>query len=162
RHVAREPLGLVADAIDRARRRYRYVDTFDGEPVPRELDGVRGLIVLGGPMGVYEVDRYPYLRDEMALLAQAVERRVPMLGICLGAQLLGGALGARVYPGGSGPELGWGPVERATTASGDPVFGGAPDRLTVVHWHGDTFDLPDGAVRLWSNANYINQGFRVG
>jgi GMP synthase (glutamine-hydrolysing) len=98
----------------------------------------------------------------MRLIAQTVGQGRPMLGICLGAQLLARALGARVYPGGSGPELGWGPIERAPGADGDPLFAETPDPLTVVHWHGDTFDLPAGAVRLWSNGNYANQAFKAG
>jgi GMP synthase (glutamine-hydrolysing) len=162
RHIAREPLGLLGSALERAGRTFRYVDSANGDPVPGALDGERGLIVLGGPMGVYEAAAHPYLEDEIRLIARVVEQGRPILGICLGAQLLAAALGARVYKGEQGPELGWGEVARAAAGQDDRVFATAPERLRVLQWHGDTFDLPAGAERLWSNPQYVNQAFHHG
>jgi GMP synthase-like glutamine amidotransferase len=127
--------------------------------IPESLDGVDALVVMGGPQSAYSDHRFPTRRREIALLADAIDRSVPTLGICLGAQLLAVAGGGRCYRGDSGFEIGWSPVEVAPV--NDPLFGGL-HRFTTLHWHGDTFDLPEGAVHLASSALYANQAFRVG
>jgi GMP synthase (glutamine-hydrolysing) len=114
---------------------------------------------MGGPMSV--ADDLPWLADERALLREAVGAGRPVLGVCLGAQQLGAALGAPVRPG-PAPEYGVGEVHLTAAAIGDPVFGPAPTPLPCVHWHGDTFGLPEDAVRLAGNDAYENQAFRVG
>jgi GMP synthase-like glutamine amidotransferase len=114
---------------------------------------------MGGPMGVH--DDLPWLEPERALLRAAVEAGLPVLGVCLGAQQLAAALGATVVAGPE-PECGAGEVHLTPEAFVDPVFGPAPTPLPCVHWHGDTFALPDGAVRLAGNAAYENQAFRFG
>jgi GMP synthase-like glutamine amidotransferase len=120
-----------------------------------------GLVVMGGPMGVGDV-AHPYLADELALLAAAVAVGMPVLGICLGAQLLAAALGGRVYRG-VRAEIGTGFVSLTRDGRSDPVLGAAGvDELPVVHWHQDTFDLPAGAVCLASSGLYPNQAFRAG
>ena len=116
-------------------------------------------VVLGGPIGVYESDAYPFLRSEIDALGQRLAANRPTLGICLGAQLMAQALGARVYPGGR-KEIGWSALTLNAAASDSPLqhLQGVP----VLHWHGDTFDLPVQAEWLASSALYRNQAFRVG
>jgi GMP synthase (glutamine-hydrolysing) len=120
---------------------------------------VAGAVVMGGPMNVDEVERFPALAAEREWLAEAVRRGMPVLGICLGAQLLARALGAEVRPG-EGKELGFAEVE--VTDPDDPILGGLAPRIEALHWHGDVFDLPDGAQHLASSSLTANQAFRVG
>jgi GMP synthase (glutamine-hydrolysing) len=114
---------------------------------------------MGGPMNVDEVERFPALAAEREWLAEAVRRELPVLGICLGAQLLARALGAEVRAG-AGPEIGFAPV--SVSDPGDPVLGGLAPSTDVLHWHGDVFDLPDGAQPLASSALTEHQAFRAG
>jgi len=159
RHVEHEHIGTLAQVLEQAGMECRYLDVFRGEAVPDSPAGCRGLILMGGPMGVYEADRYPFLREEQRLIRQATEAGLPVLGICLGSQLIAGALGARVYPGPK-KEIGWYPVE--VTAPEDEFTAGLPLRFMAFHWHGDTFDLPAGAIHLFRSDRYENQGFRYG
>jgi len=117
------------------------------------------LIVLGGPIGAYEEDRYPFLTNELRLLDKRLKVGAPILGICLGAQLLARALAGRVYAG-PAKEIGWGAIR--LTDAGRASSLRHLDGGSVLHWHGDTFDLPDGADRLASTAAYPNQAFRIG
>jgi len=132
-----------------------------GDPLPDDLEGVDGLVVMGGPMSARSDEGFPTRTAELRLLACAVGAAVPTLGVCLGAQLLAVAAGGEVWPG-HGPEIGWGPVELREPAAADLLFAGLPDELTVLHWHGETYELPPGAVRLASSASYEEQAFRVG
>lgn len=132
-----------------------------GEPVPGDLEGVDGLVVMGGPMSAGSDDGFPTRSAELRLLAGAVAAEVPTLGVCLGAQLLAVAAGGEIRPG-RGPEIGWGPVELRASAAADPLFAGLPEELSALHWHGETYDLPPGAVRLASSSDYEEQAFRVG
>jgi len=160
-HVAFEGPGSVASAITSSGAGLRSVRVDLGEavPPPGAVGDMAGLVVLGGPMGVS--DDLPWLRHERALLHDAVAAGLPVLGVCLGAQQLAAALGAEVRRG-PAPEYGVGEVHLTADAIGDPVFGPAPTPLPCVHWHGDTFSLPDGAVRLAGNGAYENQAFRMG
>lgn len=125
---------------------------------PTELDSFDLLIIMGGPMGIYDYEENPWLRDEKAFIKQAVEAGKPILGICLGAQLLADVLGARVYEN-RHMEMGWFPV-RAVRDENKPEFlKGLPDKITVFHWHSRTFDLPAGAVHLFESEGCKNQGF---
>jgi GMP synthase-like glutamine amidotransferase len=117
---------------------------------------------MGGGMSAASDDGFPTRHAEIALIADAVERGVPTLAVCLGAQLLAAAAGAAVYPGPDGPEIAWAPVELSDAARSDALFAGLPPVLDVLHWHGDTFDLPAGAVRLAAGRRYQNQAFRIG
>jgi GMP synthase-like glutamine amidotransferase len=160
-HVAYEGPGAIAGAIadTGADLTVLRMDRDDALPSPAAMTDVAGLVVMGGPMSVH--DDLPWLADERALLRAAVEAGRPVLGVCLGAQQLAAALGASVLEG-PAPEWGVGEVHLTAEADRDPVFGPAPTPLPCMHWHGDTFDLPDGAVRLAGNAAYENQAFRFG
>jgi GMP synthase-like glutamine amidotransferase len=160
-HVEREGSAAIGDAIRARGLEERVVRIHRGDPVPRELEGARGLLVMGGPMGVYEADRLPHLRDEMRLLARAVDSGVPVLGVCLGSELLAGALGADVRPA-PAREIGWREVQLREGAGDDALWGGVPRVFTPLHWHGDVFDLPRGAVPLASSEQTEHQAFRVG
>ncbi|HKC60150.1 MAG TPA: type 1 glutamine amidotransferase, partial [Myxococcales bacterium] len=119
----------------------RLVRTFAGDPVPARL-AEDGLVVLGGGMGVYEADRHPYLREEMRLLEAAVREGLPVLGICLGSQLLAAARGGSVVKA-PRKEIGWFEVDLLPGATDDALFAGAPASFAAFHWHGDAFALPD-------------------
>ena len=136
----------------------RTVKPLAGQELPPHAE-VAGAVVMGGPMNVDEVERFPALAAEREWLAEAVRRELPVLGICLGAQLLARALGAEVRPG-DGPEIGFAPVEVAD--ADDPVLSGLAPSTEVLHWHGDVFDLPDGAQPLASSAMTEHQAFRLG
>lgn len=159
-HVGFEgPGAIAARATDRGMT-VRIHRLFDGDEIP-SLGEVDRLVVMGGPMGALDDTDHLWLADVRSLLDAAVDAGTPVLGICLGAQLLAAARGAAVYPGPT-PEIGAGRVTLADAAVDDPLFGVVQERqLDVFHWHGDTFDLPDGAVRLASNDRYANQAFRV-
>jgi len=129
-----------------------------GQELPDHRE-VAGAVVMGGPMNVDEVDVHPELETEREWLAEAARRELPVLGICLGAQLLARALGAEVRPG-EGPELGYAPVE--ILDPDDPVVGGLAPSTTVLHWHNDAFGLPEGAGHLARSAKTEVQAFRHG
>ncbi|HEU5251904.1 MAG TPA: type 1 glutamine amidotransferase [Solirubrobacterales bacterium] len=154
-HVPWEGPHRILDACGALR--VRTVKPLAGQPLPAHEE-VAGAVVMGGPMNVDEVERYPALAAEREWLAAAVERGMPVLGICLGAQLLARALGAEVRPG-EAPEIGFAPVEIA--APDDPLLGALAPRAEVLHWHGDVFDLPDGGEHLASSQRTACQAFRV-
>lgn len=161
-HASCENPGLIALELERKGVGIRYVRTWAGEPVPDLGGGAAGLVVMGGPMGVYETDKYPFLADEMNLIRQMEKENLPVLGICLGAQLIAAAFGGNVAPG-PAKEIGWYPVKITGDASDDPLWSRVPERNFVAfHWHGDRLELPDGAVHLASSEMTPNQAFRYG
>jgi GMP synthase (glutamine-hydrolysing) len=161
RHVPHEGLGTIADALERSTVPFTTIDAFAG-PLP-EFDptAVSGLIVMGGPMNVDEVDRYPFLAEEVRWLQRAVDARLPVLGVCLGSQLLAKALGVKVYPNRI-KEIGWYDVDLLPAAANDALFSHIRGQTAVFQWHGDTFDLPTGAVQLARSPQCENQAFRFG
>jgi len=161
-HVELERPYAIGDALGAAGVALDVRRVFAGEPLPPDAAGLAGVVVMGGPMSARADAGFPSRRAELDLLADAVRRAVPTLGVCLGAQLLALAGGGRVLSGAAGPEIGWGPVELTEDAHHDPLLGGLPDRLAVLHWHSDTFDLPAGSVHLAASARYRGQAFRVG
>ena len=161
-HVAVERAARIVTALESgAGAAIRTVAVYGGEPVPRSLDGIDALVVMGGPMGVYEADRHPFLHDERRLIELAIASSVPTLGICLGSQLVASALGAPVAPG-PAKEIGWYEVSTRDAATQDPLFAGAPRGFTALHWHGDVFAPPAGAVSLARSARTEHQAFRWG
>jgi GMP synthase (glutamine-hydrolysing) len=155
-HVPWEGPHRILDACGELQ--VKTVKPLAGQPLPIH-DEVAGAVFMGGPMNVDEVERFPALAAEREWLAQAVQRAMPVLGICLGAQLLARALGAEVRPG-AAPEIGFAPVDVSVPT--DPLLGGLAPRTEVLHWHGDVFDLPDGAERLASSEQTACQAFRAG
>jgi GMP synthase (glutamine-hydrolysing) len=160
-HVCPEPPGRIADVLDAKNLGHRVVQVFRDEPVPETLGAARGLVVMGGPMGIGDLDARPHLRQELALIEAALAAEVPVLGVCLGSQLLAHVLGADVRPG-PGKEIGWHDITLTDAASRDSLWQGIDSPRTVFHWHGDVFDVPDGAVTLARSARTDCQAFRYG
>ena len=159
RHVAFEDLGHLASALQAAGYAVRFLDIGLDPLDPAALAAASLLIVLGGPIGVYETDKYPFLIEEIELIRQRLAAQKPILGICLGAQLMARALGAHVYPG-PAKEIGFEPVH--LTDAGRASCLGVFEGLPVLHWHGDTFYLPAGATLLASTALCRHQAFSYG
>lgn len=157
-HIACEPPGVYEDVLRERGAGLRRVEVDEGEPLP-SWRGFDGVVAMGGPMSATDDEALPWLREEKALIAEAVRAGTPYWGVCLGVQLLAASLGARVYQGPS-PEVGVLDVELTAEGVADPVFASLPRSFPTLQWHGDTFDLPPGAVRLAGSAPYPNQAFR--
>jgi GMP synthase (glutamine-hydrolysing) len=160
-HHPAETLGTIAAALESAALAWQYVRVHEGHPIPQTIRGAGGLIIMGGPQTVYQPDRYPYLRDEIRLIEAALKENKPILGVCLGSQLLATALGANVYRGAE-REIGWYRVRLADAAKEDRLMRGIATDFTAAHWHSDVFDLPAGAIALASSDKTPVQGFRYG
>lgn len=161
RHIECEPAGSIETYLRRAGARMQYVNVHKGDSIPRVTAGMDALLVLGGPMGVYEEKKYPFITKELRLLENALSRDVPVLGICLGSQLLAKAAGGSVFPGGK-KEIGWYPVTITHSGVEDSIFSGFTKKFTAFHWHGDTFKLPKTCVHLASSKLFPEQAFRAG
>jgi len=159
-HIACEPPAEYGTVLTSRGHTLHPVEVDEGEPLPDWRD-YGAIIAMGGPMGVYEDDAYPWLVAEKQLIGDAVRAGLPYFGACLGVQLLAAALGARVYAGPT-PEVGILDVMRTEDGGSDPVASILPERFKTLQWHGDTFDLPEGGVSLFSSPMYANQGFRFG
>jgi len=162
RHVAFEGLGGILPILERQGCRIQYFDVgvdsfFDVSPLNNDL-----VIVLGGPISAYEADKYPFLTAEITWLRARIVDDLPTLGIGLGAQFIAAALHARVYPG-EAKEIGWAPLSKGVDSSSLPALNQMIETQTpVLHWHGDTFDLPVGARHLAGSDKYTNQAFAWG
>jgi GMP synthase (glutamine-hydrolysing) len=161
RHVACEDLGNLTPVLQQRGLRVRYVeagiDDLDQlNPLAPEV-----LVVLGGPIGASQETAYPFLTDELRLLERRLAADLPTLGICLGAQLMARALGAEVHAG-PRPEIGWAPLRLSEAGRRSCLAPLANRQTAVLHWHGDTFDLPPGATHLASTPAYDNQAFAWG
>lgn len=157
RHIAFEDAGTLDGVLHERGIDLRYLEAGVDDLSPAKDADL--LLVLGGPIGIYEVERYPFLKDELATIEMAVKSGVPVVGICLGAQALAAVLAARVYPG-KQKELGWDEMTLTKEGKASPL--GAIDGVRVLNWHGDTFDLPVGATRLASTEVTPNQAFIYG
>jgi GMP synthase (glutamine-hydrolysing) len=161
RHVAFEDLGLLAPVMEHEGWDVSFCEAAVDDLRHDSIRNASLLVVLGGPIGAYEADAYPFLTSELALIEHRLSRELPTLGICLGSQLMAKALGSRVF---AGPvkEIGWGRVDLTREGTASCLGPLADADAAVLHWHGDTFDLPKGAQRLASNTNYENQAFGYG
>lgn len=156
-HVPFEGLGCIEQWITKNNHSVTYIRFYEKYELP-DINAIDWLIVMGGPMGVYDETIYSWLSEEKAFIKQAIENGKTVLGICLGSQMIAEVLGAKVYPN-KQKEIGWFDValsERARTAS---LFDGFEDKFPVFHWHGDTFDLPNGSMHLISSEVCKNQAY---
>ena len=160
-HVAWEILGTLDPLLRGSGFRIRYVNFGRHPHAHPSLDGYQGLIVLGGPMNVDETDRHPHLAVEIDLVREAIDRGIPVLGICLGAQIIARALEADVRRAPK-KEIGWYDVSPTAEGRGDPLLGHFSDSERIFQWHGDSFEIPDEAAHLVSAPECPNQAFRFG
>ena len=156
-HIGCEPPAAYEDELLERGFSLERVRLDEGEPLP-DWRGYRGVIVMGGPMGAYDDAEHPWLTPEKRLIAEAARAGKPLWGVCLGAQLLAASLGAVVAPG-PRPEVGVLPVQLTPAAADDRVFAGAPASFPAFQWHGDTYELPPGAIQLARSESYEQQAF---
>ncbi len=161
KHIDIEGPGTIGNFLDDDGISYNIIDVFNEEPLPNSLSNTSAVIVLGGPMNVYEEEEYSFLRKEDGFLKEVIEEGLPTLGFCLGAQLIAKATGALVKQNPQ-KEIGWFNVSMTGEGTSDPLFEGFQGVFDVFQWHGDTFDIPEGAVRLAESELCPNQAFRVG
>ena len=161
RHVNFEDLGTLEPVLREAGYRIAYADAGIDDLTAIEAIAPDLMVVLGGPIGAYQEDLYPMVKDEVRILEARLSAERPTLGICLGAQLMARALGARVYPSGT-TEIGWAPITLSPEGRESPFRHLGEEHTAVLHWHGDTFDLPAGANLLASTAVCRNQAFSWG
>ena len=159
-HVASEGAGTIRDYMEAEKIPFRPVHLYANEPLPKTLDEVRSVVMMGGPMNFYEEEKFQFLKEEDLFIKKLIKENIPMLGVCLGSQLLAKALGAKVMKAGA-PEIGWGDVEISEGGAKDPLFNELKSKkLRVLQWHEDTFELPKGAVHLAKSDIVQNQAFR--
>ncbi len=152
-HVPFEGLGNIEEWITKNNHQLTCTKQFAGDSLP-EMNDMDMLIVMGGPMGVYDTEQYPWLSDELLFIKEAIESNKPVLGICLGSQFIAAALGAKVYPGPL-KEIGWFPIE----IKNNDILSFNELNPVVFHWHGDTFDLPRGTELVASTKDVPHQAF---
>jgi GMP synthase-like glutamine amidotransferase len=167
KNIITEGPGTIEDFLKKEDISFKVVELSSGE-VPPSLEDFNSLVIMGGPMGVYEIGQYPHLRIESRIIREAINRDMKVLGICLGAQMIAYCLGSDVYKGPK-EEIGWQHIELAGDGIRDPFMkklaihpsvGDFWRKFKVFHWHGDTFEIPIGAVLLASSELYKNQAFR--
>ena len=159
RHISCEGPGYLAEVLERQAIPYRLIKIDANEPVPDSIEDSAGLVFMGGPMSVN--DPLPWIEPELALIRMAQDRGLPVLGHCLGGQLIARALGGTIS---ANPvtEIGWHPVRSASTAAADDWLRGIPAEPTLFHWHGETFSIPEGAELILENDNCVHQAFAIG
>ena len=160
-HGGTDKPGILAEALSASRVGIEIVHPYLGEALPDSLEAFSGLAIGGGAQGAYEQEKYSYLTNECDLIKEAAREGKPVLGLCLGAQLMASALGAPVRPG-TKREIGFLPVTLDPIARYDPLWCDLPTDFVTTHWHGDVFDLPAAGMRLASSALTPNQLFRYG
>ncbi|MEH1899745.1 MAG: type 1 glutamine amidotransferase [Nostoc sp.] len=159
-HVPFEGLASIEHWLTKKDHILSATKFYNGDSLP-SVDNLDWLIVMGGPMNVYEDHKYPWLTLEKHLIEEAIKKNKIVIGICLGSQLIADVLGSKVYKG-QEKEIGWYPIQMTTEAQNYPVFASLPATFTVFHWHGDIFDLPPSAVRLAYSEVCVNQAFIYG
>ncbi len=158
KNISIEGPGLWEGVVEERGMKYRVVEAYE-EEVPTDPEPYSHVLILGGPMSANEEERYPFLVREIELISKCVEVDKPLLGICLGSQLIAKTLGSRIYPA-PAKEIGWHVVELTRPAAMDFLFSFMPKEVTVFQWHGETFDLPRHSVRLAASEVCPNQAFR--
>jgi len=161
RHVSFEGIGRIENWATEKGHQLTSTHIYEREALP-DIGSFDWLIVMGGPMGVYEKETYPWLEKEISFIQEVIASGKQVLGICLGVQLIAEALGSEVYKGKAGMEIGWYPVKLTSAGKNSQFLRDFPEVLTPVQWHGDTFDLPEGAERLIEGSVYKNQSFSYG
>lgn len=159
RHVDYEGVAGYRAPIEAAGYRIERVAAYDADFAGVDFLTPDLVVVMGGPMGVYETDRYPWIAPEIASIGARIAADRPILGVCLGSQMIAAALGAGVYPG-DGPEIGFSPIALTPAGQRSPLA--RIGQVAMLHWHGDTFDLPEGCEHLAFTARYRHQAFRRG
>jgi GMP synthase (glutamine-hydrolysing) len=160
KHVDIEGPGLIEDCLRNERIPYLILNLNDSIPLPK-LDSLTHIVILGGPMNVYEEDRFPFLRDEDLFIKEAIQRGKTILGICLGAQLIAKALGAKVFKA-PVKEIGWYDVSLTDEGFKDPLFSHLPSPFPVFQWHEDTFEIPKAGKLIATSNSIPHQAFRYG
>ena len=169
KNIKTEGPGTIEDYLKEQKVRYTIVDLSEGEGIP-VTNSYSTLVMMGGPMSVNEDEIYPYIKEEERLVRDFIAEGKKILGVCLGAQIIAKALGSRVYAGPQ-KEIGWYNIDLTEEGMKDPLMKSLAfhpqvrdfwRKFNVFHWHGETFDIPEGAVRLASSALYPNQAFRHG
>jgi GMP synthase (glutamine-hydrolysing) len=160
-HVSNEGPGLIRTFFEGQGWPVELIDFSNGDVLPNKLHGISAVVMLGGPMNVYEEEKYPFLKKEDDFIARLIVEEMPFLGICLGAQLLAKACQGRVLESKT-KEIGWYTVNVTREGRQDSLFSGLPAHLTVFQWHGDTFEVPEGGTLLAQGTTYKNQAFKVG
>jgi GMP synthase (glutamine-hydrolysing) len=161
KHVKNEGAGFIEEVLATDDCPVEIVDLAQGHRLPEHIDEIAALIVLGGPMSVYQERGFPFLKQEERLIRKLLIEEIPFLGICLGAQLLAKTCGAKVHIG-AAREVGWYTAALTTEGKQDLFFRGFPNRFEVFQWHDDTFDIPEGGLLLGVGKTCRNQAFRVG
>jgi len=161
-HVAPESAFALEEALLTAGVDVDTRRVFAGDAIPRDTAGFDGVLFMGGPMSATSDEGFPSRDTEIRLLSEALRVGVPTVGVCLGAQLLAVAGGGAVFRGTYGSEIGWSPVHLTAACRDDRLFAGLPDTLTVLQWHGETFEPPPGSHGLATGKPYANQAFRIG
>lgn len=161
RNVSVESPGAFGEFLTRNGFTIDDVDLSKGEPCPATAEGYAVTLIMGGPMNVYEEEKFPFLAAELRLLQDAIGKNRKVIGFCLGGQMIARALGAQVTKN-PVKEIGWLPVTLTEEAKREPLLAGLPETLTVFQWHGDTFAIPKGAAHLAQSADCANQAFRHG
>lgn len=158
-HHPDEGPGTIGDYLSAHEVELQTVRLYAGEALPPDPESFEAIVAMGGPMNVYEQNEFPWLEPEDRFLRQALAAEVPLVGICLGAQLIAKALDAPISKN-PVEELGWLDVSLSPDAYGDPLMAGVEPVFGAFHWHGDTFATPQGGVRLAASADCANQAFR--
>jgi len=161
KHIPIEGPGTIGLFFEKTPYKIKIFELDQGDPLPETLEGIEAVVVLGGPMNVYEEEKYPFLKEEDEFLKRALRQSIPLLGICLGSQMLAKVNGARVEKARQ-EEIGWSEIHLTRDGRCDPLFEGLDEKLAVFQWHEDTFSVPVGGQLLATSEVCHNQAIKVG
>lgn len=161
KHVKTEGPGTILDFVIGEKYPFKILELWQGDLLPNKFNNISAVVSLGGPMNVYEGNKYRFLLEEDTFIKEVINRGIPFLGVCLGSQLLAKAANSKIYKGPE-EEIGWFKVKLTSNGERDPIFKDVLTPLDVFQWHGDTFDIPKNGILLACGNPVINQAFRVG